>query len=272
MKALRQLFANITAGLRRDLSRSANAISDKFHTVSGEVDRAVGRTVDADLSGRDAIRRETPDTPEYLRSLERLGYSTSVTSGLGREVDEIAGLSEDLIRKVQEVQQSGWTIRYGKRGDGTYADYDEKAVVLDRKMEGDARASVDALAHEIDHAHPANPHNDAPSPPMGRTREQWVADHVDRSLLNEGHAVMSQLTVRRQILENGGPDVNHSVSGKYRRIYERYREGEFSRDEAVQRIAAHYRFEAGSHSKMSYGQNFRTWYEDYWDTWIAQTA
>ncbi|MEU6186061.1 hypothetical protein [Nocardia sp. NPDC047038] len=272
MRRLRELFLNLTTGLRRDLSRYANAASHNVHNLSGEVNLTVAKTMDADLAGRDAIRGETLEIPEYQKRLQRLGYPTSVETGLGGEVDEIAGLSEDLIRQIQDVQQFGWTIRYGKRGDGTYADYEEKAVVLDRNMEGNARASADALAHEIDHAHPGNPHNDAPSPPMGRTREQWVADHVDRSLRNEGHAVMSQLAIRRQILENGGPDINHSVSGKYRRIYERYRGGEFSHDEAVQRIADHYRFERGSHSNMSYGQNFRQWYEDYWDTWIAQTA
>ncbi len=46
---------------------------------------------------------------------------------------------------------------------------------------------------------------------MGRTRKQWADDHVNRLLLNEGHAVMSQLTIRHQILHNGGSDINHSA-------------------------------------------------------------
>lgn len=272
MKLLRQLLEDLAAGLRRDFSRTAEGMHRTYRGVSGRINASAAELVDADLAGRNSLRGETLELPEYLKSLQRLGYSISVESGLGREVDEIAEMSEDLIRKIQDVQQGGWLIRYGKRGNGTYADYDEKAIVLDGDMKDNAPASADALAHEIDHAHPSNPYNDAPSPPMGRGRAEWVADHVNRSLLNEGHAVMAQLTVRHQILQNGGPDINHSAAGKYLRIYERYREGEFSRDEAEQRVAAHYRFETGSNSNMSYGQNFREWYEDYWDRWIAQTV
>ncbi|MBF6297917.1 hypothetical protein IU459_10200 [Nocardia amamiensis] len=271
MRLLRQLFTNLATGLRRDFSRTADGISSNYRGYRRDINDSVAELVDTDIAGRNAFG-QLRELPEYLKSLQRLGYSTSVRSGLGSEVDRIAEMSEDLIRKIQDVQQDGWSIRYGKRGDGTYADYDEKAIVLDSKMKDNPLASADALAHEIDHAHPGNPHNDAPSPPMGRTRKRWVDDHVDRSLLNEGHAVMSQLTVRHQILQNGGPDINHSAAGKYLRIYERYRDGEFPRDEAVQRIAAHYRFETGSNSKMPYGQQFREWYEDYWDRWIAQTV
>ncbi|MFF7944071.1 hypothetical protein ACFZC5_30565 [Nocardia gamkensis] len=272
MKLLRQLFEDLAAGLRRDFSRTAERMYRNYRDFRGAIDTSVADLVDADIAGRNDIRQAITEVPEYLKSLQRLGYPTTVESGLGREVDEIAEMSEDLIRKVQDAQQGGWSIRYGKRGHGTYADYDEKAVVLDGDMRDNALASADALAHEIDHAHPSNPYSEAPSPPMGRARAEWVADHVDRSLLNEGHAVMAQLTVRHQILQNGGPDINHSVAGKYLRIYERHRDGEFSRDEAERRVAAHYRFETGSHSKMSYGQNLRKWYEDYWDSWIAQTV
>ncbi|MFG3621347.1 hypothetical protein [Nocardia sp. NPDC047654] len=271
MKLLRQLFQGLAAGLRRDFSKASEGMYRNYRDFSGGINTSVAELVDADIAGRNSLRGGTSEVPEYLKSLQRLGYSASVESGLGREVDEIAEMSEDLIRKIQDVRQGGWSIRYGRRGDGTYADYDEKAIVLDGDMKDNALASTDALAHEIDHAHPSNPYNDAPSPPMGRARAEWVADHVDRSLLNEGHAVMAQLTVRHQILRNGGPDINHSAAGKYLRIYERYRDGEFSRDEAEQRVAAHYRFETGSHSNTSYGRNLREWYEDYWDRWIAQT-
>jgi type VI secretion system secreted protein VgrG len=138
-----------------------------------------------------------------------------VETGLGNDVDELAGKSPTLQRDLEQLKKDGWKIDYGANGGGSFADRSAKTITLDGNLRGNPAAATQTLAHEVGHA-----------------RYNYVPDFSSKdafvrgTLADEGAATMKNIEVRREILANGGPDIgiagNPSNHAAYNSAYNQF--------------------------------------------------
>lgn len=104
---------------------------------------------------------------------------------------------------------------------------------------GDA---LSILAHEVGHAYKGAAVPPPVSPPReGVTREQWIEEQMYFRFLDEAEAELMFAQVRREILDNGGPDIpgpsSRDVDTAAIDAYNSYSAGNISREEARVKVA-----------------------------------
>lgn len=125
--------------------------------------------------------------------------------GLGAGFDKLAALSPKLMSNFDELRKQGWNIRVGPAGKGSYADRNEKVIVIDANELGNDTAMAQTFAHETGHAmYTPDPYT-APAP--GMTKNQYVQANVNSNLKDEGEATLTNIEIKNEILANGGPDI-----------------------------------------------------------------
>jgi len=191
-------------------------------------------------------------------------------TGLGDDVDAIAAKSPILEANIKALQASGWAISYGPAGKGSYTDRKAKQIVIDSSQKNSPTSVVQTLAHESGHArYTPDPY----TPPTGLTKDQYVQANVDHSLKDEGEATMTNVQVRDQILQNGGPDIGvaGAQSSQYEAIAQQY-PNPSQRDQAREAIGQV--FANGEHPSTdpssTYGQYYAKPFSDYWDNNVAK--
>jgi type VI secretion system secreted protein VgrG len=139
----------------------------------------------------------------------------SVQSGLGSEVDEIAGKSPTLQKDMEDLQKQGWKTQYGPSGGGSHANRDTQTITIDGALKNDPKQATQVLAHEVGHAK-------YPYKPDYSTKDAFVKG----TLADEGAATMKNIQVQREIKANGGPDIglagNSNNHGAYNAAYDQY--------------------------------------------------
>ncbi|MGW5387746.1 hypothetical protein [Nocardia sp. NPDC003963] len=138
----------------------------------------------------------------------------------------------------------------------------EKTITVDGRWRDDDLGTVAVLAHETRHADP-RAYQGADVSPEGKTREDWVKLKVMEQLRREGDAVLAEAEVRREILDDVGPEI--SVPRKYVDIYEKFRRGDLSPDSARDAAAELYGDEIMSSSKVPYRESYERMYRQLWD-------
>jgi len=182
-----------------------------------------------------------------------------VTTGLGKDVDDLVAKSPTLAEKLADLQKKGWTIKYGQPGAGTYANRDTKEIVVDPNGKGNPAGVVQSLAHESGHAG----YSLEPEVPQGSlTKDQYVQQNVNRHLKDEGEATLTNIQVAEEIKANGGPDIGIAgVNGpKYQDIYDKYPDPA-DRDKARNEIGQVYG--TGEHTSTN-GQTYNDYYGAYY--------
>ena len=189
-----------------------------------------------------------------------------VTTGLGKAVDDLVAKSPKLSENLRKLDGK-CDIVYGEAGKGTY--YDSTAlprpkIVIDPNDKDKPEAVVQSLAHESGHAlYTQDPY----IPPDGLTKDDYVAKNVNRNLKDEGEATMTNAEVRKEILDNGGPDVGvaGAQSEKYKEIAEKYPDPT-DRDKARQEIGDAFADGETPSGDQNAGKTYRDYYgESYAD-------
>ncbi len=121
-----------------------------------------------------------------------------------------------------------------------------------------------ALAHEVGHARLIEkyPGLDNLFSWEGMTRTEWVRAHCGAEMRQEGEAELTALDVRKEILGNGGPDIDPDYY--YGDVYERYERGDISRHEARGEIAKYYGAKTMSLTGETYLSHYSKFYERLW--------
>jgi type VI secretion system secreted protein VgrG len=139
----------------------------------------------------------------------------NVKSGLGQNVDDIAGKSPTLQKDMQELKEAGWTTQYGPNGQGSHADRDKKVITIDGKLKNDPAQATQVLAHEVGHAK-------YDYKPDYSSKQSYLRG----AMADEGAATMKNIEVRREILANNGPDIkiagNSANHPAYNAAYDQY--------------------------------------------------
>lgn len=185
----------------------------------------------------DALINSVKDLAEEAMDKALGNPPPAVTTGLGYRVDKLISKSPKLVDNMQKLK--GKTdIEYGKPGGGTFYDPDalpRPKIVVDPRDADSPESVVQSVAHESGHAL----YTEEPYVPLtpGMTKDEYVNQNTNRHLKDEGEATMTNAEVRKEILDNGGPDIGiaGSQAEDYAKIAEKYPDPA-DRDKARQEI------------------------------------
>lgn len=190
--------------------------------------------------------------------------------GLGEDVDAMIANSPTLTSNIEQLQEDGWTIRFGESGAGSFCDKEAKTIVIDVDSAGDTTDITQTLAHETGHAlYEADPYVDFGD----LSKEEYVDVNVNSALKDEGEATLMNLQIRQEILDatatadSEGTDIGvaGAASAQYIEAYEQW-DGE-GRDAMRQQIADI--FAHGEHPSTApdgdYYDYYAGTYRDHWD-------
>jgi hypothetical protein len=193
----------------------------------------------------------------------------TVQTGLGYRVDQLASRSPTLVANLKDLDGK-CDIAFGEEGKGTY--YDPNAlprpkIIVDPADADNPEAVVQSLAHESGHAlYTIDPY----VPPDGLSRQDYVDRNVQRDLKNEGEATLTNAQVRKEILDDGGPDIGiaGAQSQKYAEIAEKYpdpKDRDQARTEIGQIFADGEQPSGDENAGKTYRQYYAKSYEDFYD-------
>jgi type VI secretion system secreted protein VgrG len=138
--------------------------------------------------------------------------------------------SPTLQAQLKELKENHWVIQPGIAGGGSYTLGEQKVIIVDPEHMVDANETVQTLAHEAGHAvYPvAQDHS---------SRENFIKSQ----LLDEGGATLNNIKIQREILANGGSDIDVAAGSDqtataYNRIYDEMISGDISRKNAMKTI------------------------------------
>ncbi|MFE9575270.1 hypothetical protein ACFYO1_02705 [Nocardia sp. NPDC006044] len=268
--SITRALAGIVHHLTRLTSRGAGGAAELDRNAARSVKRDVDEEVHADHLGKREIEQAGggPQAPEHGT---RTGPTpkTPVRTGLGKDVDEFVALSPTLSTAIRDLQASPtgkWKITYGEEGKGIFCDTAARRIILDPgyARKGSYRV-VYALAHEVGHARLVEKH-----PGLedlfyreGMTRIEWVQAQYRCQIRSEGEAELTALDVRKEILNNGGPDIYPDYN--YGDVYERYEHGYISRHVARGEIAKYLGARTVNTTGETYTQYYGKFYYQLWD-------
>jgi type VI secretion system secreted protein VgrG len=190
--------------------------------------------------------------------------AAAVTPGLGGNIDSLVSKSPSLAKDVQSLLAAGWTFQYGAANGGTYTDVDNKTIVHDANEQSNLSEAAISVSHESGHALNPNPEVQM----SGLTRAEYVKRGTDAELAGEGAATLANARARDEILAAGGPDIGiaGAQSKKYDAIYQQYKAGKITRDQAEKQIAQAYgQGEKTSNTNQNYRTYYKSYYEQAWD-------
>jgi len=135
------------------------------------------------------------------------------TTGLGPEVDDIAAKSPTLQKDLAELRKDGWVITFKENSDSSilgYTSSPDKVIVINSDLKSNPEMATGVLAHEVGHAKDAEPMD-------WSSRDNFIKHMIK----GEGEAELKAFEVRREILGDGGPDIDKELN-VYADAYDQY--------------------------------------------------
>jgi len=190
-------------------------------------------------------------------------------SGMDPRVAEIARQSPALQANLAQLERDGWTITT-RNGGGSETDHQHHTMAIDTSDAPESQ--VGSLAHESAHAR----YGVAPfhQPTAGMTRDQFIETNLRENMLDEANAQFSEAAVRDEVLRNGGPDtgVSGTQSADYQRIYNDFRDGNTTREQAIGQMADIFPNETTGTTGQTYRDYYTPTYANWWDANAAPAA
>jgi hypothetical protein len=178
-----------------------------------------------------------------------------VNTGLGKEIDAVAGKSFTLSHHIKALQDQGYRFQWGTAGGGSFLDRDAHTVTLDPNMKGNTLQVVQTLAHEVGHGMHPEP---KAIPPKGLTHDLFIKLNVDQHLTDEGAANFENAKVREELIAAGAGDIGiaGSQQDKYLAIYDDFKKGKITKQDAEYKMGQLF----GNETTSNTGENYRTYY------------
>ncbi|HSB90799.1 MAG TPA: WXG100 family type VII secretion target [Anaerolineales bacterium] len=183
-------------------------------------------------------------------------------AGMDPGVRAIVRQSPSLEADLAQLHRAGWTITT-RNGGGSETDSVQHTMTIDTS---EAHATqVGSLAHESAHAR----YGDTPFHPAttGMTRNQFIQANLRENMLDEANAQFNEAAVRDEVARNGGPDtgVSGTQSADYQRIYNDFRAGNITRQQAVSQMADIFPNETTGNTGQTYRDYYTGSYSDWWN-------
>ncbi|KJN28582.1 type IV secretion protein Rhs, partial [Enterobacter hormaechei subsp. xiangfangensis] len=162
--------------------------------------------------------------------------------------------SPTLQKQLKDLKDKGWAIQPGAAGGGSYADTNNKLIVMDPEHMEDTATTVQTLAHEAGHA-------TYPVAVDSSSKESFI----NSQLMDEGGATLNNIKIQREILANGGIDIDIAGSAEnlkaYNSAYDKMVSGELSRIDAAKAIGKVYgKGEIASGTNLNYNDYYGGFY------------
>ncbi|MBB4768177.1 MULTISPECIES: XVIPCD domain-containing protein [Xanthomonas] len=166
--------------------------------------------------------------------------------------------SPTLQAGLSQLKRDGIGVVWGNAGGGTYI-VPDKEIVIDQNAIGKGGRLAASLSHEIGHHRFAEP-------PDYSSKQAYVSN----MLRGEAAATLSNALVRREILNNQGPDIGIAGSGnrpqQYEAIADQQMAGRITRNAALNQIAQIFKTEQPS---VGPSKTYEQYYGDYYDKHIV---
>jgi type VI secretion system secreted protein VgrG len=211
----------------------------------------------------------TPSLPGTASGTPPVGGRPKVLPGLpdistpfGPGVDDIINSTTLFKSNAFVFARNGYRVTWGEPGAGSYINRTTKLVVIDPKHKGQDAVIAGILAHEMGHAFHNPKHGDVPKiddPNMA----QWVLDQMQKSLDDEGEAILKQFQIRDAQLKEGQPPITIFGNRKadYEAIYQRFlkdRDREKARREIGELVGKY------EHPSTAPGMTYADYYATQW--------
>ena len=213
----------------------------------------------------DVVEAVTEAAEDAMEAVEDF-LNPDVVTGLGEDVDAIVNMSPTLKEKLNRLKDAGWEIQTTATG-RTQADRGAQVITINTTGKSNEQLTT-SLAHEAGHAD----YEMDPQVPMdGNTRDEYVEGNLNRSLRDEGEATLTNVEVRDEITEAGGPEIpiagNAANHPAYEQSYQDMQDGG-DRDTARDEIGG--AFADGEHvngpdPKPTYREYYGGFYEKQYD-------
>lgn len=179
---------------------------------------------------------EDEDREDLGEGAEEDLEQTSTAIGEGNlDFDEVAALaakSPVLMRALQSLDASGFSLSQGPESEGNQVIIGAARVLVDPALARE-HTLTGVVAREIGRALFVSPKVSA----RGRSRDEFVTQNVDISLRDEGEALLFAEQVRSEIVAGGGPDIGvPGVPGPVLALCEAVRLGQAPRTESAREI------------------------------------
>ena len=177
---------------------------------------------------------------------------------------DVMPFSEDVVKEInksptlqtqlKDLKDKGWAIQPGAAGGWSYADTNNKLIVMDPEHMEDTATTVQTLAHEAGHA-------TYPVAVDASSKENFI----NSQLMDEGGATLNNIKIQREILANGGIDIDIAGSAEnlkaYNSAYDKMVSGELSRIDAAKAIGKVYgKGEIASGTNLNYNDYYGGFY------------
>ncbi|MFE3543421.1 WXG100 family type VII secretion target [Nocardia sp. NPDC059177] len=198
----------VAAGaLQVDADASTTAVKQALENA-----RTAATSVQTAIENAFAVLPEDDST-----EITQAGPFSELPQKFGESTWQLINRSNTLTAQLAQLTGDGWSIEYGKEGEGSYTVGRDKKIVLDGSLRNNPEATTQVLAHEAGHASY-----------KGGSGGSTQQDCVNALLTNEGAATLNNISVQREILANGGSDIgvagqNPDVAAAWTASYDKYR-------------------------------------------------
>lgn len=226
----------------------ATGVSTRYRARSSAVRSTVGDFNDASDRAKILVKASTVGAGVGIYTgmvLAAMDDSDEGSIDLGPEVDRLIAMSPTLSKSVRELQAGGWMISYGSidAQGATFAG--EKKILINPDGKNDPLLITAILAHETGHATAGPEYTYSPTAPQpGEDYWQWYEKNLYTAYQGESDAGLTTAQVRREILDNNGPDIDN-IDDVTKAAYDRYRADDLARPAAVDLLADHLRDHPG---------------------------
>ena len=190
--------------------------------------------------------------PKYLS-----GIKNAFGEGLAGKVHK----SKVLRNRIRALGKVGWT--FATRPKGSVANRTTKTIQIAAAHLANWVPFVRSLSHEAGHAGYTLP---GVIPKTGLTKPQYVAQNLQRHLIDEGEATLFNAEVRAELLagKEGDIGISGQHEAQYKAIYDNMTAGKVTRDDALKQIAQLFRSEKTSTTGQTYQEYYSKPYADHY--------
>ncbi|MBF6180728.1 hypothetical protein [Nocardia otitidiscaviarum] len=281
MSRVSQLLEEIAGRTGNLLRRVGDGFVTRYRTGSGGLRNTATGLTGADQGNAPRFTWERASRIAWTTSAGLWGYQILASDsaeqagppsdGPVQEADSLVAMSPTLAKTLRDLEADGWIIQWGPKGSGYYAVREQKLINIDITAKGGHLLLIDCLAHEAGHARKSDVPISIRPPTKDMTREQWIKEHLYDSFVDEAEAELMSAQVRREILDNGGPDIRHidsdsdSMRFAVEIAYNRYASGDISRQEARLIIA-----DSINHPETGWYQEYHPFFQKLSDDYFGK--
>lgn len=220
------------------------------------------------------LARGLADAPPEIQSAVRLALEEGAVD---RKLGVFSGSARELIKQsptlrsqIFELEQKNYNFEVSTLDEGYSTDPDTRTIYIDQPHT-DA-ATVARVAHEVAHAVLLQQRFIPVTDSM--TRAQYVEANVDNFMHNEGEAQFNAAQVRAEVFAASGTYIGLPGTQplEYLAIYDKFAAGGLTKEQAIDQMGGLMGAEqVSTEDNQLYRDNYRTMFENDWDTKIAPT-